>query len=106
MSHSPQRRLPVFTVRLLALVLLFVVTAGGATSARQQQSPDADALVRSALSLYEQQKLDEALARANEAAKIYPNDYRPPAVAANVYLAQRKFKSASDSFATALALEP
>jgi len=82
------------------------VTTGVATSATQQQSSDAEALFRSGLSLYQQQKYDEALAKANEAAKANPNDYRPPALAGFIYMAQRKLKSSSDAFATALSLQP
>lgn len=95
-----------FNLKLITLVLLVVVSAGAAAPATQQQSPDADTLFRSALSLYEQRKYDEALAKSSEAAKASPNDYRPPALNGFIYMAQRKFKSSSEAFAAAIGLQP
>jgi tetratricopeptide (TPR) repeat protein len=67
---------------------------------------DADALLRAAFELYRQQKYDEALAGCAKAAARYPNDYRPHALAGFVYMAQRKLRSASESFAKAAGLQP
>ena len=74
----------------------------------QQQAPNSetDELLRSAFALYRQGKLDEALANLNKAAGLSPNDFRPRVLTGYVYSAQRKMKSASEAFASAIRLQP
>ena len=96
-----------YIIRLTILVLLVVVQGGAvALATQQQQTTDAETLFRSALSLYEQQKYDEALVKATEASKANPNDFRSRALTGFIYQAQRKFKSASEAFADAIRLQP
>ena len=73
---------------------------------QQTQSTETDDLLRAAYALYRQRKFDEALANLNKAAGISPKDFRPHALAGYVYSAQRKLKSASESFAAAIRLQP
>jgi tetratricopeptide (TPR) repeat protein len=70
------------------------------------QGGDADALVRTAYELYRQKKFAEALANCEKAAGLNPNDFRPHAMAGFVYMAQMKMRSASESFAKAIQLQP
>jgi superkiller protein 3 len=73
------------------------------TSIQQSQT---DELLRSAYTLSQQGKLDEALAELKKAAALSPNDFRPLVLSGFVYSAQRKLKSASEAFAAASRLEP
>jgi tetratricopeptide (TPR) repeat protein len=74
--------------------------------AQEPHGSEADALLRAAFELYRQGKLDEALASCAKAARLSPNDFRPRALAGYVYMAQMKFKSASEAFAEAIPLQP
>jgi superkiller protein 3 len=78
--------------------------AGG--GAQEQPGGDADALARTAFELYRQQKFDEALAASARAARLSPADFRPHVVTGLVYMAQQKLRSASESFAKAIPLQP
>jgi tetratricopeptide (TPR) repeat protein len=80
--------------------------ASAAGAAQEQQGGDAEALVRTAFGLYRQQKFDEALAASAQAARLSPADFRPHVVTGLVYAAQMKLKSASESFAKAIPLQP
>jgi tetratricopeptide (TPR) repeat protein len=72
----------------------------------QTPSSETDELVRSALGLYRQGKIDEALAIVKKAADLSPNDFRPLVLTGYIYSAQRKMKSASEAFAAAIRLQP
>jgi cytochrome c-type biogenesis protein CcmH/NrfG len=67
---------------------------------------DFDELLKTIDELYKQKKYDEALAMCVKAAELRPNDPRPHAFAGFIYYAQLKFKSASESFAKAISLQP
>jgi tetratricopeptide (TPR) repeat protein len=78
----------------------------------QQQTPsqtpnrETDELIRSAYALSQQGKLDEALVNLKKAADLNPKDFRPLALIGYIYSAQRKMKSASESYAAAILLQP
>lgn len=94
-------------IKLTLLVFLIAFPAGAVAAAtQQQQATDAETLFRSALSLFEQKKYDEALAKSAEAAKANPNDYRPRGLSGFIYLNQQRLKSASEAFADAIRLQP
>lgn len=96
-----------FTRIFAIIIALSTFNTIGFSSAKQQpQANDAEALVRTAYTLYQQQKYDEALAKLTEAAKLDPKDFRPHVLAGYVYATQRKLKSASDAFADAIRLKP
>jgi len=71
-----------------------------------QQQADAETLFRTAYSLYREGKYDEALAKCTEAVTLNPNDYRARALRGYIYIAQKKWKDASDAFAEAIRLQP
>jgi tetratricopeptide (TPR) repeat protein len=75
-------------------------------SAQGAQQGEAEALISTAFELYRQRKFDEALANYAKAASLIPNDFRPHALSALVYMAQMKLKSASEAFAKAISLQP
>lgn len=100
---------------IITSILVFAGFNGSARAVRisesfnfqqQVQQGDAETVFRTAYSLYRERKYDEALAKSTEAATLNPNDYRPRALTAYVYLAQKKWKNASDAFAEAIRLEP
>lgn len=72
----------------------------------QTQNSEADALFQVALRLYLEQKYDAALANCLKASALDPNDHRPRAIAGFIYLKQHNLKSASESFAEAIRLQP
>jgi tetratricopeptide (TPR) repeat protein len=96
-----------FTI-IASIVVLFAlnVSASALPIPKLQQQADAETVFRTAYSLYRERKYDEALAKSIEAATLNPNDYRPRALTGYVYLAQRKWKNASDAFAEASRLQP
>jgi Tfp pilus assembly protein PilF len=89
-STRPQSQMPVNDVRGL----------------QQTPNSETDELLRSAYTLFRQGKLDESLANLKKAASLSPNDFRPMVLSGYVYSAQRKMKSASESFAAAIRLQP
>jgi len=94
---------------IAAAVLLALWNAPGPANPlyrQQAQNAEFNTLFQSAFALYQQRKYDEALAKANEASTLSPNDYRPHALMGFIYLAQRKLKSASTAFAEAIQLQP
>lgn len=93
----------VFSVALLCF-LGFLSTIGAA--AQQTPNSAADALVDTAITLYEAGKYDEALVNANKAAALNQNYARPHVMAGMIYMAQMKMKSASEAFARAIQLDP
>jgi tetratricopeptide (TPR) repeat protein len=109
--------------RSILLVISFVVLLSGQSRAASSYSStsrhcvDVNAttqetpqeliqLVRKADELYKAGKPDEAITTLSKAAELYPRDYRPHLLMGFVYRAQAKFKSASESFATAIRLQP
>jgi tetratricopeptide (TPR) repeat protein len=89
------------------LIASFVVVFAFHTAASvPKQQADAETVFRTAYRLYKEGKYDEALAKCNEAASLNPNDYRARALTGYVYLAQKKWKNASDAFAEASRLQP
>jgi tetratricopeptide (TPR) repeat protein len=72
----------------------------------EPQTNSVDTLIQQGLSLLQQNRLEEALAKSAAATALNPNDWRPPVLAAYVYSAQQKMKSASESFAAAIRLAP
>jgi tetratricopeptide (TPR) repeat protein len=75
-------------------------------TASNSKVQEADQILREALQLYRQGKLEEALARGTKAANLNPNDHQPHALAGFIYMAQQKYKSASGEFAIAIRLHP
>lgn len=71
-----------------------------------QQQAAAETLLRTAYSLYREGKYDEALAKCTESVTLNPNDYRARALRGYIYIAQKKWKDASDAFAEAIRLQP
>lgn len=76
-----------------------------AENAQKLQNEDINELIKSAVELLKQNKLDEALAICAKAEKLSPNDFRPHYVAGLVYAAQMKLKNASEEFAKAISLK-
>jgi tetratricopeptide (TPR) repeat protein len=72
----------------------------------QTQSTETDKLIQQGVAFLRQGKFDEALANSVKAAALDPNDFRPHVLAAYAYSGQRKMKSASESFAAAIRLQP
>lgn len=72
----------------------------------ETQTTETDKLLREGADLLRQGKFDEALANSAKAAALSPNDFRPQLLAAYAYSGQRKLKSASESFAAAIHLQP
>lgn len=70
------------------------------------QSNNPDELIRSGYSLYQQRKFTEAIVFFEKAAQLRPNDFRPLALIGASYEGQDKFKSASEVYAKAIALQP
>src|SRR5215510_13785825 len=87
-------------IALLLLVLCFTAVAAPA------QTGDAQELLKTAYSQYRAGKLDEAFTNCTKAIAINPKDYRAHVMLGYIYGAQRKLKNASDSFATAISLQP
>lgn len=70
------------------------------------QNEDIEELVRNAFELYKQKSYEESLAVCVKAAELSPNDFRPHSIKGLVYLAQQKFKIASEEFAKSISLKP
>lgn len=87
------------------LLLLTLILCLGVTAA-PGQSPDAEQLLKTAYSQYRAGKLDEAYTNCTKAIAINPKEYRAHVMLGYIYGAQRKLKNASDSFATAIRLQP
>src|SRR4030095_9701905 len=73
---------------------------------QQQASGDIDDLLRTAFLQLRQGQLDEALANCTKALAINPKDFRVHVLIGLAYQAQRKLKSASNEFASAMQLAP
>ena len=86
------------------LLLLLILSIG--VTAAPGQSSDAEQLLKTAYSQFRAGKLDEAYTNCTKAIAINPKDYRAHVVLGYIYGAQRKLKNASDSFATAIRLQP
>lgn len=87
----------------LTLVLLFLSLVAATAVLAQQRVPES---LLSAVSLYEQGKLDEAIAKCQETIASDPTDFRVHVLLASIYTDQRKLKMASDSYAQAIKLQP
>lgn len=85
---------------LLVLCLSVVATPGQSTSSPAQE------LLKTAYSQYRAGKFDEAYTNCTKAIALNPKDYRAHVMLGYIYGAQRKMKEASNSFATAIRLEP
>lgn len=83
---------------LLVLCLSVVATPGQSTTAQD--------LLKTAYSQYRTGKLDEAYTNCAKAIALNPKDYRAHVLLGYIYGGQRKLKNASDSFATAIRLQP
>src|ERR1043166_6948821 len=100
------------TILISILVLCFALTAqdsntfASAGRSVQTQATETDKLIQEGVSFLRQGKFDEALANSAKAAALSPDDFRPPLLAAYAYSGQRKLKSASESFAAAIRLQP
>jgi len=95
--------------------LMFIIGAGAYAAssfpyspsvAREVQASETDKLIQEGLALLRAGKFDEALANSAKAASLSPDDFRPHVLAGYAYGGQHNLKSASDSFATAIRLEP
>ena len=75
-------------------------------AAQSEREETADALVDRALRLYEQQNFEEALSLCTIASLREPDNWRAPAMDGYVYVAQRKYLSASGAFANAIRRSP
>lgn len=92
-------------MRVITLVLLLAVFAIP-VAAQSPQDRQANELFDKAAELYQDGKFDEALPLLLKATELSPNDYRPRAMVGYIYTLQRKYKSASDTLAEAIRLEP
>ncbi len=72
----------------------------------EPQSDNPDELIQIGVSLYRERKYDDALMHFAKAARLSPQNFRPHALMGVVYQAQRKMKSASESYAAAIQLNP
>jgi len=93
-------------IRVISVVLLLSVFAIPAAAQAQQQDRQVQEVFDKAVKLYQDGKFDEALPLCLKAIELSPNDYRPRAMAGLIYTFQRKYKSASETLAEALRLEP
>ena len=93
--------------RSLALLFTLILLPGLATAQpKQQPSGRAAELLRTALELYQQGKHDEAFTKCEQSIALNPKEYRAHVLLGYIYGAQQKLDLASQSFATAIRLEP
>ena len=90
-----------YLLSALLLVCLMIATAPA-----QSTSSNAQELLKQAYSQYRTGKLDEAFTNCTKAIALNPKDYRAHVLLGYIYGGQRKLKNASDSFATAIRLQP
>lgn len=95
-----------FSSALSASAQLHFLTSNSVVAESQTPNSETDVLLRAAYDLFQQGKLDESLAKLNQAATLDPKDFRPLALSGYVYTAQRELKSASGAFAGAIRLQP
>ena len=88
---------------LLSALLLLCLTV---VAAPQQSTSGAQELLKQAYSQYRAGELDEAFANCTKAIALNPKDYRAHVLLGYIYGAQRRLQNASDSFATAIRLQP
>lgn len=93
-------------LKLLLAAFAIVASLNTHAVAAPPQNGDADGLMRTCATLYQQRRFEEALTPCVKAATLKPDDYRVHALTGYVYLAQMNPKKASDSFATAIKLRP
>jgi tetratricopeptide (TPR) repeat protein len=84
----------------------FKTATGASANIQETQNNKTVELLQAAFGAYQQGKFDEALANCAKASGLSPNDYRPHALAAYVYMMQMKFKSASEASENAIRLQP
>jgi tetratricopeptide (TPR) repeat protein len=70
------------------------------------QGNEAYVAARDCATLYQQRKFNEAVTRCTEAARLNPDEFRIHAILGLAHMGAMKFKSASDSFAKAIKLQP
>ena len=93
-------------IRTISCALLLGLVVIPVFATPQDRKKETDELISSAANFYRQKNYDAALLLALKAAALSPDDFRPHALVAGVYLAQRKLKSASESYAEAIRLQP
>jgi tetratricopeptide (TPR) repeat protein len=98
---------------LLVLILPTGATVPNVYAASVNPSPpsieslqDVDALIQTALELYQKRQFSDALAQCANAKALSPDDFRAYAIAGLVWMAQWKMDNASQEFATAIRLQP
>lgn len=92
--------------RPLVFVLILIFTFGVGTAQTQKPSSQAPELLRTALQLYREGKIDEAFAKCKQSLAINPKEYRAHVLLGYIYGAQQKLDLASASFARAIKLDP
>lgn len=112
------RRSPIgLSILVVPFVLIFFLLSASdissahasATNRFTQEASKQDqvnALVKSAYELYQQGRLDEALAKCSGALALNPDDFRPHGIAGLVWMAKYKMKEASTEFAAVIRMEP
>src|SRR5258705_12043122 len=70
------------------------------------QSDSANELFRTVVKLFEQRKFEEALEKCTRVSELRPNDLCPHVLAGLIYVAQMKYRSASEAFGKATQLQP
>src|SRR5688572_15688921 len=92
------------TLRLLPVV--FLISFGVAAAQAQQPSPQAEELLQTAETLYQQGNYEEAFNTCARAIGFNSKDYRAHALMGRIHMARQKLKEASESFASAIKLAP
>jgi tetratricopeptide (TPR) repeat protein len=77
----------------------------GADSEPPQQD-DIEKLLQGAFDSYQRGNFDQSLSICAKVSRLAPGDFRPHCLAGYVYIAQEKFKSASQEFEAAIRLQP
>jgi tetratricopeptide (TPR) repeat protein len=90
------------------ILIVILVTAVAPLCAQNEQPipPEVRSLMQSAIAAHKQGKMDEAESIAKKALAISPEDRRIHIFPGYVYLEQNRGKDSSESFATAIKLDP
>lgn len=92
--------------RCLLAILTLLLSFSVAAAQVQEPSGKAADLLRTALELYQQGKIDEAFTKCKQSIALHPKEYRAHVLLGYIYGAQQKLDLASASFAHAIKLEP
>jgi tetratricopeptide (TPR) repeat protein len=92
--------------RPLVLLSILIIIFGVVAAQTQKPPGQAPELLRSALQLYREGKINEAFAKCKQSIAIDPKEYRAHVLLGYIYGAQQKLDLASASFAQAIKLEP